>query len=154
MALSLLFVRAMNSLISRAIAALSASDWQPLRYKDGSLSQHEWVARCSHVMCRSDQVIDLVVQRTLKPLPTQGKMAIQLLHRQRLLDIFVNDTVQYDYRTSAPHIKELDNSEIVHFYNQRGEHAENRIKELKSDFAAGRPPCSDFGAVEKVFHMP
>ena len=135
-----------NLSISRAIAALSGSDWQPLRYKDGSLSQHEWVARCSHVMYRSDQVFDLVVQRTLKPLPAQEKMAIQLLRRQRILNLFVDDTVQYSYRTIATNIKGLDNSEIVHFYNQRGEHSENRIKELKSDFAAGRPPCSDFDA--------
>ena len=137
---------AMNPSISRAIGALSGSDWQPLRYKDGSLSQHEWVARCSHFMYRSDKVFDLVIQRTLKPLPAQEKMAIQLLRRQRILDLFVDDTVHYGYRVIATNIKALDNSEIVHFYNQRGEHSENRIKELKSDFAAGRPPCSDFAA--------
>ena len=137
---------AMSPLIGRAIAALSRSAWQPLQYQDGSLSQHEWVARCSPVMYRSDNVIDLVVQRTLKPLPAQEKIAIQSLRRQRMLDLFVDDTVQYDYRTIATNIKELDNSEIIHFYNQRGEHFENRIKELKSDFAAGRPPCSEFDA--------
>ena len=46
----------------------------------------------------------------------------------------------------ATNIKDLGNAEIVHHYNQRGEHSENRIKELKSHFAAGRPPCSDFAA--------
>ena len=137
---------ATNPSISRAIAALSGSDWQPLRYQDGSLSQHEWVARCSYQMYRSDKEIDLVVQRTLRPLPAQEKMAIKLLRQQRILDVFVDDTVQYEYRSIATNIKALDNSEIVHFYNQRGEHSENRIKELKSDFAAGRPPCSDFDA--------
>ncbi len=137
---------AMNPAISRAIAALSGADWQRLRYKDGSLSQHEWVARCTHVMYRSDKVIDLVIQRNLRPLPFQKKQAAKLLGRQRILDIFVNDTVQYGYRVIATNIKALDNSEIVHFYNQRGEHSENHIKELKSDFAAGRPPCSEFDA--------
>ena len=62
------------------------------------------------------------------------------------MDIFVDDTVHYSYRVIATNIKKLDNSKIVHFYNQRGEHSENCIKELKSDFAAGRPPCSEFDA--------
>ena len=88
---------AMNPLIERAVAALSGSDWQPLRYQDGSLSQHQWVARCSQAMYRSDQVFDLVVQRTLKPLPAQKKMVIQLLSRQRILAPFVDDTAHYDY---------------------------------------------------------
>ena len=37
-------------------------------------------------------------------------------------------------------------SYLVHFYNQRGESSENRIKELRSDFAAARLPCGDFHA--------
>ena len=97
-------------------------------------------------MCRRDQVFDLVVQRTLKPLPAQKKMAIQLLSRQRILALFVDDTAHYDYHVIATNIKALDNSAIVHFYNQRGEHSENRIKEVKSDFAVSCPPCSDFDA--------
>ena len=35
---------------------------------------------------------------------------------------------------------------MVHFYNQRGESSENRIKELRSDFVAARLPCGDFHA--------
>ena len=60
------------------------------------------------------------------------------------MELYTDDT--YEYRAIATNIKHLNNSEIVHEYNQRGEHSENRIKELKSDFAAGRPPCSDFAA--------
>ena len=37
-------------------------------------------------------------------------------------------------------------SEIVHWYNQRGEASENRIKELKSDFGGDTLPCGDFNA--------
>ncbi|MCK5191995.1 MAG: transposase, partial [Methylococcales bacterium] len=33
-----------------------------------------------------------------------------------------------------------------HWYNQRGEDSENRIKELKLDFGGDVLPCSDFGA--------
>ena len=56
------------------------------------------------------------------------------------------ETDQSVYRVVAINIKGSDNSGIVREYNQRGECAENRIKELKSDFAGGRLPCSNFGA--------
>ena len=35
---------------------------------------------------------------------------------------------------------------MVHWYNQRGESSENRLKELRSDFAAARLPCGDLDA--------
>jgi hypothetical protein len=31
-------------------------------------------------------------------------------------------------------------SKVIHFYNQRGEDSENRIKELKNDFGARQMP--------------
>ena len=34
----------------------------------------------------------------------------------------------------------------MHWYSQRGETSENRLKELRSDFAAARLPCGDFDA--------
>ena len=40
------------------------------------------------------------------------------------------------YRAIATNKDELSDPE--HFYNQRGESSENRIKELRSDFAAAR----------------
>ena len=50
------------------------------------------------------------------------------------------------YRAIATNKDELSDPEVVHFYNQRGEASENRIKELRSDFAAARLPCGDFHA--------
>ena len=47
----------------------------------------------------------------------------------------------------------LTHQDVVHWYNQRGEHAENRIKELKSDFAAERMPCKDFAANAFFFSL-
>ncbi len=44
---------------------------------------------------------------------------------------------RYSYRALATNRNELTESEIVHWYNQRGEDSENRIKELKPDFAGG-----------------
>ena len=42
----------------------------------------------------------------------------------------------YKYRAIATNLDDLSDPEVVHFYNQRGEASENRIKELRSDFAA------------------
>ena len=50
------------------------------------------------------------------------------------------------YRAIATIMDDLDDSQVVHFYHARGEHSENRIKELRSDFAGARPPCPDFRA--------
>ena len=52
----------------------------------------------------------------------------------------------YKYRAIATNLDDLSDPEVVHFYNQRGEASENRIKELRSDFAAARLPCGDFDA--------
>ena len=43
-------------------------------------------------------------------------------------------------------LNELSDSEVVHWYNQRGETSENRLKEHRSDFAAANLTCGDFGA--------
>ena len=128
--------------IKGAIAAVPAADWKPLRLKDGSLSQHEWVARCSHTMHYGGIVFDIVMQRSLKSkvadLPNQGELPGFSIPTQFEFN-------QYVYSMVATNIKSLDDSQIIHEYNQHEEYSENRIEELKSDFAAGRLPCDDFG---------
>jgi len=52
----------------------------------------------------------------------------------------------YIYRAIATNRDELNDSQIVHWYNQRAEDSENRIKELKLDFGGDTLPCSDFKA--------
>ena len=51
---------------------------------------------------------------------------------------------RYVYRAIATNLDELSDSALVHWNNQRGETSENRLKELRSDFAATRLPCGDF----------
>ena len=114
---------ATNDLIMTDIAALSEPAWQPLQSRDGSLSTDEWVARCTHTMYRSTLTFDFVVQRT------RQHPAAKMRSREK-----ADGT--YEYQMIATNIKDLGNAEIVHHYNQRGEHSENRIKELKSHFAA------------------
>ena len=41
----------------------------------------------------------------------------------------------------------------MHWYNQRGEDSENRIKELKHDFGGDILPCSDFKANALYFEL-
>ena len=47
----------------------------------------------------------------------------------------------------------MANSEIIHWYNQRAQDSENRIKELKLDFGGDTLPCSDFKANALYFSI-
>ncbi|MYI89757.1 MAG: transposase [Gammaproteobacteria bacterium] len=62
---------------------------------------------------------------------------------------------RYPYRAIATNLDAdgFDAQQVVRFYNQRGECSENRIKELRSDFAAARLPCSDFDANAAYFKV-
>ena len=57
------------------------------------------------------------------------------------------------YRAIATNHDDWSDSEIVHWYNQRGEASENRIKELKSDFGGDMLPCDDLGANDLYFNL-
>ena len=135
----------MDEAIRGAIAVVPEADWKPLRLKDGSLSQNEWVVRRSHMIHYSGTAFDIVMQRSLKSevadLPNQGNQG-------ELLGLSIparSEFDQYSYLAIATNIEGLDDSQIVDEYNQHEEYSENRIEELKSDFAAGRLPCDDFG---------
>ena len=52
----------------------------------------------------------------------------------------------YIYRAIATNRSDLSDSEVIHWYNQRAEDSENRIKELKLDFGGDTLPRSDFQA--------
>ena len=110
-------------------------------YRDGRESDTEQVARTVHVMNETPQAFTLVVQR--KRIDDDDNSQ---------LDIFINsddETVvrgRFIYRAIATNLDELSDSALVHWYNQRGEASENRLKELRSDFAAARLPCGDFDA--------
>ncbi|CAB5507295.1 IS1380-Spn1, transposase [Bathymodiolus thermophilus thioautotrophic gill symbiont] len=60
---------------------------------------------------------------------------------------------EYVYQAIATNLEGLTDSEIIHFYNQRGEDSENRIKELKNDFGARQMPCADFNANALYFDI-
>ncbi len=62
-------------------------------------------------------------------------------------------TEQYIYRAIATNLDHLSDGGMIHFYNQRTEDSENRIKELKSDFGAKQMPCGGFDENTQQFNL-
>ncbi len=94
--------------------------------------------RLVHMMTQSRHPFTLVVQR-------------KKISGQQPLDLAQEGTESitsqgYIYRAIATNIKDMSNSEVVHWYKQRGDASENRIKELKHDFGAAKMPCQNEAA--------
>ena len=130
----------MDSAVKETISEIKDCEWRPLVCRDGSESDTEQVCRTLHVMTKTE-AFTLIVQR--KHIDDDDNSQ---------LDILINSDDETGvrgrniYRAIATNKDELSDPEVVHFYNQRGESSENRIKELRSDFAAARLPCGDFHA--------
>ena len=132
----------MDSSVRTTIGGIGADQWRPLVRRDGTESRREEVAVTLHVMHDTPEAFTLVVQRQRID---DGEQA----H----LDLMVADADGesvtsgiYVYRAIATSMYKQSASEVVHWYNQRAEHSENRLKELRSDFAGDRLPCGDFDA--------
>jgi len=125
------------------LASIEEYQWQPLQKRDGTLSEEEGVVHTRHAMHDSNTPFKLVIQRCLRSAEPQVPVQQELPGMSIVEEVAIG---KYIYRAIATNIEELSDSQVVHFYNQRGECSENRIKELKSDFAAKHLPCSDDGA--------
>ena len=92
-------------------------------------------------MCIGDyeKAFTLVIQRKA----IQGQASLNLDSQENATEISQDG---YMYRAIATNRDELSDSEIIHWYNQRAEDSENRLKELKLDFGGDTLPCSDFNA--------
>ena len=133
-------IRARSSAAMRAqIEAASDSDWLPLFDQQGEAVCGQDSYRTSFCIGDYAKAFTLIIQRTA-------------LSGQTSLDLDSQDSADgislggYTYRAMATHRDELSDSEIIHWYNQRAEDSENRIKELKLDFGGDTLPCSDFNA--------
>ncbi len=128
-----------SAAIKEQINALTESDWQPLRDKQGEPVTGQDTYRMAHWISDYEKPFTLVIQR--KRIKGQGE-----------LDLDTTDTGEqmvsqgYIYRFIATNQDDWSNSQIIHWYNQRAEDSENRIKELKLDFGGDTLPCSDFNA--------
>ena len=133
-------IRARSSAAMRAqIEAASDSNWLPLFDQQGEAVCGQDTYRTSFCIGDYAKAFTLIIQRTA-------------LSGQASLDLDSQDSADgislggYSYRAIATNRDELSDSEIIHWYNQRAEDSENRIKELKLDFGGDTLPCSDFNA--------
>lgn len=136
----------MSVALKRLIEAQEDSQWQPLQDSQRQVIQGEWTTRLVHCMDNSRHAFGVVVQRKR----LQGQCTLDLD------DPMEEESIQcgaYLYRAIAVSHHSLTDSQWIHWYNQRGEHSENRIKEFKSDLAAGRLPCQDFNANACYFSL-
>jgi len=133
-------IRAKTSAAMRAqIEAASETDWQPLLDKQGQVVSGQATYRTSHCIGDYEKAFTLIIQRKT----LCGQVSLDLESQDGADEISQGG---YLYRAIATNRDELSDSEIIHWYNQRAEDSENRIKELKLDFGGDTLPCSDFNA--------
>ncbi len=130
----------MSAAIKEQIEVFNDKDWQPLIYKNGEQSISQSTCRIIHWMTDHETPLNLVIQR--KALKGQSELALN----EATADKTEITHQGYLYRAIVCNRENWTDSQIIHWYNQRGEDSENRIKELKLDFGGNVLPCSDFDA--------
>lgn len=125
--------------IKEQIAVLRDDEWQPLLDKQGEPVDHQESYRAVHWIGDYDEPFTLVIQRKR----IKGQTELDLNDQESGDEIRAHG---YVYRAIATNQSDWSNSKIIHWYNQRAEDSENRIKELKLDFGGDTLPCSDFNA--------
>ena len=129
----------MSASIKEYIEAREEKDWKPLIHKNGEASQHQSACRTVHWISGHETPLTLVIQRKA----IKGQIELDM---DTATDSTKLTQQGYIYRCIVTDQEDWTDSQIIHWYNQRGEDSENRIKELKIDFGGDVLPCSDFGA--------
>jgi len=133
-------IRAKRSALMRAqIDAARDSDWRPLLDKKGNEIHDQQTYRTSFCIGDYENAFTLIIQRTL----IKGQTSLNLDSQDSSDEVNLDG---YLYRAIATNRDRLSDSQIIHWYNQRAEDSENRIKELKHDFGGDTPPCSNVDA--------
>jgi hypothetical protein len=123
------------------------TEWKPLKTKEGTAHHlKEEVAEFIHTMNSTDHAFRLIVVK---------KTATPILHG---LEQFLSQEEQRAYASQrysviATNDTTMTPEELVHFYRQRGDTSENRIKELKNGFNLKYLPTSHFKANALYFHI-
>jgi len=136
----------MSSVIKEQIDAAKESDWQPLLNKKGEEIENQDTLRIHHWIGDYEKLFTLVIQRKR----IKGQTELDLADQNNQQEVISQG---YVYRSIATNRESLSDSQIIHWYNQRGEDSENRIKELKLDFGGDTLPCSDFDANALYFNI-
>jgi hypothetical protein len=129
----------MSAGIKDHIETLDDKDRNPLLDKNGEASQSQSTCRMVHGIADHETPLTLVIQR--KAIKGQFE-----LDTDEPADSTEITDQGYVYRSIVTNREDWTDSQTIHWYNQRGEDSENRIKELKLDFGGDVLPCSDFGA--------
>ena len=142
----------MNPALKHLIARVPQEQWSPLvSAEDEGVIEGESTCTVVYTMEKSRHGFSVVVQRREKKRRLESETE-EKREADSAEELF--ESGDYVYRALAvSHELSLSESAWVHWYNQRGEASENRIKELKSDFGAGRIPCRDFGADSLYFAL-
>lgn len=123
------------------------TEWQTVQTKEGMTHYlKEEVAESIHTMNGTDHAFRLIVVK---------KTATPILHG---LESFLSEEELLSYASQhysviATNDTAMTPEEIVHFYRQRGDTSENRIKELKNGFNLKYLPTSHFQANALYFHI-
>lgn len=134
----------MSAGLKKEILSIPELQWENMKDRKGRDNTYEQTYRLVHTMEKSKHAFEVVVQRR----KTQGQMELDVGDTS-------DDSIikgEYIYRAIATNSKR-SNSDLVHWYNQRGDDSENRIKELKADFGGQKVPCRDFDANALFFSL-
>ncbi|MFC1815961.1 IS1380 family transposase [Thermodesulfobacteriota bacterium] len=117
----------LDEAVVRAIKAIGDSDWSA--HREGQ------IAETVHCMNRTEESFRIIV-----------------LRRPYQKGLFGNDNEAVRYTAIATN-KEETAAAVLHWYNQRGEASENRIKDLKIGFGMERMPCGQTVANAVFFRI-
>ena len=121
--------------------------WEPLSHKEGTAHHlKEEVAEFLHTMTHTNHAFRMIVVK---------RTAIPVLHgmEEFLTEEELLTYASERYSVIASNDLKMSAQEIVHFYRQRGDTSENRIKELKNGFNLKYLPASHFEANALYFHI-
>ena len=123
------------------------NQWKPLSYKKGTAHHlKEEVAEFFHTMAHTNHSFRMIViKKTVTPILNGLK---EFITEEELLSY-----ASERYSVIATNDLKMSPEEIVHFYRQRGDTSENRIKELKNGFNLNYLPTSHFQANALYFHI-
>jgi hypothetical protein len=125
----------------------ATKDWKPLEHKKGTAHYlKEEVAEFLHTMNGTDHAFRIIVVKKSATPILHGLE--QFLSKEELLLL-----ASERYSVIATNDQEMEAEEIIHFYRQRGDTSENRIKELKNGFNLKYLPTSHFQANALYFHI-
>jgi len=117
----------LDQAVLQAIEKIPQGDWK--EYKNG------YIAETVHSMNKTKNAFRLIVIRR----PYQRNLFTEEEPSIKYVVISTNRTESAEY--------------VVGWYNQRGEHSENRIKDLKIGFGMERMPCGQFEANAVFFRI-